>query len=218
MNYFAHGRRFIDEPYFLAGTALPDWLSAVDRKIRLRPKSVALFIDDPDPQVAALARGVAQHHADDAWFHATAVFTELSWQLTDLVRGVVPDDEGFRPSFLGHILVELLLDARLIADDPARLDAYYAALETLDGLAIEVAVNRMAAPRETTRLAELLPLFSQSRFLSDYAEDGRLWFRLNQVLGRVRQPPLPEAFREILPTARRLVDPRITELLTEIPR
>ena len=36
MNYFAHGHRFVDDPYFLAGTAVPDWLSVVDRKVRVR--------------------------------------------------------------------------------------------------------------------------------------------------------------------------------------
>ena len=36
MNYLAHGFRFTDEPYFLAGTAAPDWLSVIDRKMRLR--------------------------------------------------------------------------------------------------------------------------------------------------------------------------------------
>ena len=29
MNYFAHAIRFLDDPYFLSGTALPDWLSVV---------------------------------------------------------------------------------------------------------------------------------------------------------------------------------------------
>src|SRR3984957_18435669 len=38
MNYFAHGIRFVDRPWFLAGTALPDWLSVIDRRVRLRPK------------------------------------------------------------------------------------------------------------------------------------------------------------------------------------
>ena len=27
VNYFAHGLRFLNRPHFLAGTAVPDWLS-----------------------------------------------------------------------------------------------------------------------------------------------------------------------------------------------
>ena len=38
MNYFAHGYAFLDDPYFLAGTAVPDWLSVIDRRMRARSK------------------------------------------------------------------------------------------------------------------------------------------------------------------------------------
>ena len=82
--------------------------------------------------MAALARGIARHHADDAWFHTTAAFAELSWRFTARLRDVLAPDEGMRPSFLGHILVEILLDAALIARDPERLERYYEALAAID--------------------------------------------------------------------------------------
>ena len=58
MNYFAHALPFLDRPYFLAGTAVPDWLTVADRKVRLRSKHVEVFLDDADPCVAAVASGV----------------------------------------------------------------------------------------------------------------------------------------------------------------
>ena len=110
MNYLAHGWRFTADPYYLAGTAAPDWLSVIDRTVRLRSRTAAEFTTNADPIVAAVARGVVQHHADDARFHATSAFTELSLAFAVAIRDALPGDEGFRPSFLGHILVELLLD------------------------------------------------------------------------------------------------------------
>src|SRR6478672_2111985 len=139
MNYLAHGWRFASEPYVLAGTAAPDWLSVIDRKIRLRSRTAAEFIDDADDVLSAVARGVVQHHADDAWFHATLAFNELSLAFAVEIRDALPGDEGFRPSFLGHILVELLLDAALAEENPARLDAYYVALTALDAEATQQA-------------------------------------------------------------------------------
>lgn len=212
MNYFAHGCHYVDDPYFLAGTAIPDWLNVADRGVRVRSKHALAFVDADDPRVAAIARGVVQHHRDDAWFHETRAFNEACWQLTRLVRGVLDQDDGFRPSFLGHILVEILLDAELIAERPEGLQDYYLALEQLDGPCIERAVNRMS-PRPTERLGALIPLFCAERFLSDYAEDGKLSFRLNQVMRRVNLPLLPAEFREILPEARRIVGWRRAELL-----
>src|SRR5687768_7726430 len=111
MNYFAHGRRYVHDAYFLSGTAVPDWLNVVDRRVRVRSKAAQQFVDDSDPQVAALARGIVQHHYDDQWFHQTRAFAELSLRFTLEIRELLQPDDGFRPSFLGHILVELLLDA-----------------------------------------------------------------------------------------------------------
>jgi hypothetical protein len=212
MNYFAHGRDYVDDPYLLAGTAVPDWLNVSDRGVRVRSKHAQEHIDAADPQLASLAKGIVQHHRDDAWFHETRAFHETCWRLTALVRDVLAQDDGFRPSFLGHILVEILLDAELIAEQPDRLQAYYQALAQLDASYIQHAVNLMA-PRPAERLAELIPLFGREQFLWDYAEDGKLSFRLNQVMRRVTLPPLPDAFRTVLPEARRIVHERKADLL-----
>jgi len=213
MNYFAHGYAFVDDPWFLAGTAVPDWLNVSDRGVRVRAKQAAPFANDVDPRVAALARGILRHHADDAWFHGTPAFAELSWRFAARLREVLGPDEGMRPSFLGHILVEILLDASLIARHGDRLDQYYKALGAIDPVVVEAAVNRIA-PKPAVRLAGLLPLFVRERFLSDYADDGKLCYRLNQVMRRVRLPALPERLKDFLPEARQEVDSRQMELLT----
>jgi hypothetical protein len=212
MNYFAHGYRFVDEPYFLAGTAMPDWMRVIDRKARARSKWAEPLAGDSDEPVAALARGIVQHHHDDRWFHQTRVFTELSLELTIAVRELVPGDSGMRPSFLGHVLVELLLDAELIADHPGRIDAYYAALQSLDGRVLRAAAERMTNAG-AEKLPDLLAMFCRERFLCDYADDAKLLMRLERVMRRVGLPPVPPELRDILPAARRRVRQRKTDLL-----
>lgn len=204
MNYFAHGRHFVDRPYYLAGTALPDWLGVLNRRIKVRSRHAEPYLNDADPAVADFAAGVRQHHADDLWFHGTPAFSELSWGFTAILRDCLDDQQGFRPSFLGHILVELLLDATLTAEDPDLLERYYQALAELEPERVEQIVNRMA-PRPVERLAELLPMFIRERFLWDYLDDRRLVFRLNQVMRRVKLPQLPDAILEVLPELRRQV-------------
>jgi hypothetical protein len=49
--------------------------------------------------------------------------------------------------------------------------------------------------------------------LWDYADDGKLMMRLNQVMSRVGLPPLPSEFRQVLPDARAQVARRADELL-----
>jgi hypothetical protein len=212
MNYFTHGRHYLSDPYFLAGTSVPDWLSVVNRKSRARSKLAKPWIDHEDPVLSAVARGIVQHHHDDDWFHQTRAFAELSLYFTKEVRDRLPNDDGFRPSFLGHILVELLLDATLVEDDPRLLDAYYETMDALDAHAVATAVNQMVT-QQTGMLAFFIPRFSAERFLYDYLDDGKLLFRLNNVMRRVKLPFLPDRLTEFFPEARRLVRERARELL-----
>ncbi len=212
MNYFAHGRRFLDDPHFLIGTAVPDWLSVVNRRARARERLALPFIDNEDLGISALARGIVQHHRDDHWFHQTRAFAELNLRFTVAFRDMLDPDPGFRPSFLGHILVELLLDAALIEQSPGQLDAYYAAIETVAPDEISATVNQMITC-QTGMLVFFVPRFSAARFLYDYGEDDKLLFRLNNVMRRVRLAPLPKEILSFFPEARNLVKDRQDELL-----
>jgi len=216
MNYFAHALPFLDRPYFLAGTAVPDWLMVVDRRVRLRSKHVEAFLDDSDACTAAVAGGALQHLRDDARFHDSRAFAETSLAITVLARDTLGAETGMRPAFLGHLLTELLLDASLIADKTVHLTEYYRVLETVEATRVEAAVNRMA-PRSTRYLAIFIDHFRKERILWDYLEDGKLTVRLNQVMRRVRLAPLPEEFAAVLPAARQLVSERKNELLDGIP-
>ncbi len=216
MNYFAHALPFLDRPCFAAGVSVPDWLTVVDRPLRLRPRHAETFVDDADHCVAEVAAGVLQHLGDDARFHETRAFAETSLDLSVRARDSLGGESGMRPAFLGHLLAELLLDATLIADDPTRLTEYYRLLDKLDAGQIEAAVNRMA-PRPTRRLAGFIELFRRERVLWDYLEDDTLMVRLGQVMRRVRLDPLPDRFASILPGARTLVAVRKIELLEGIP-
>lgn len=216
MNYFAHGRNYVDSPWFLAGTAVPDWLNVVDRKVRARKRMALEYVDHEDAELAQVARGIVQHHHDDDWFHRTAAFAELSWQFTVEIRDLLGQDAGLRPSFLGHILVELLLDSVLSQRQPAQLDAYYAALEKLDAERITSAVETITG-KGVERLTVLLSRFNAERFLYDYADDERLLFRLNGVMKRVGLAQLPNQLVPWFADARRRVAVSEDNLLKHPP-
>ncbi len=214
MNYLSHAYKHLHDPYFVAGTSLPDWMSVIDRRNRARSKSAELVMDHPDPRVAALARGVIQHHHDDRWFHQSQKFSDLCSQFSVELRELVNDESGHQAGFVGHIVVELLLDSVLMENNSAYLDGYYAAIESLNLQIVQEAANLVCSkPVET--LTVIIPRFTKERFLSDYPNDTQLCRRLNQVMRRVSLPVLPEVVVDWLATARIRVAQVASELLTE---
>jgi hypothetical protein len=229
MNYLAHAIPFFDRPYFAASSGVPDWLTVADRKVRLRTKHVEPFLHDADPILAQVAGGVLQHLRDDAQFHGTRAFFEVSGKIAASCQAFLDEHfdsrsdcgesergDSWRVNFLGHVLCEVLLDAALAEEDRRRVADYYEILDMIDPATIESAVNRMA-PRTTERLAFFIGEFRRAKILWDYLEDDKLMVRLNQVMRRVGLPALPDGFAAILPEARQTVVSRKNELLEGIP-
>lgn len=215
MNYLAHSLECLDDPYQVAGAAVPDWLCLSRPRLRCRSRHARPWVDHDDLTTAAIARGVVRHHADDDWFHQTAAFGDVSLELARRIRRVTGDDDGMRPSFLGHILLELLLDASIHYSEPTVLDRYYGALAEVDAATVAATVGAMAEV-DALQLASIIDKFWELRFLYDYADDDRLTFRLNQVMRRLRLPELPPQFTTILPAARTLVGKHAAALLTPL--
>jgi hypothetical protein len=213
MNFLAHALPHLDRPYVVAGTAVPDWLAVIDRKVRARGSVASKLLDDQDWRVRDVAAGIVRHHEDDRWFHGSRAFAELNLEFAVELRDLLIGDAGFRPSFVGHILVEILIDADLIAEDRGLADRYYAAIGQSSAAIVQQTVNRVASV-PTERLTILVPHFIAERFLYDYVQNDKLLFRLNQVMKRVRLPPLPSHLTSWLESARQRVANRRDELLT----
>lgn len=225
MNYFAHAwplllaaedRRSDELAPLLAGVAVPDWLAVAARRTRCRSRHAAPYARAADRRVAALAEGVLRHHADDDWFHASEAFLSLSQCFSTRIAQVQARDPQPNTSprswFVGHILVELLIDAELVARRPELLDCYYGLVATLDPRWVAEQVAQMAGS-PVGELASFITKFVELRFLGDYGDDDRLTARINQVLSRVGLEPLPPHFREVLAPCRSDVQTRIDDLL-----
>jgi hypothetical protein len=216
MNYLAHGYRFLDQPHFVAGTAVPDWLSVADRRVRVRRHLVAPFLEDNlSDRERLIARGILQHHKDDDAFHQCEPFLFLSSELSVAFRSLMPDPYDHRPGFLGHIVTELLLDSVLAERDPQLLQRYYAAIRDVEFSLVQNAVNRIAR-RSTDRLTAFISRFMEERFLFDYLDDSRLLVRLNQVLRRVKLPIMDDSAVRVLADGRKLLRQHADDLLAAV--
>ena len=182
------------------------------RRVRATPDRADAHLGDADPRRAALARGVRRHFDDDARFHTSASFAAASAEVAALLRPLREREPTLRPSFVAHVLVEVVLDAELFGRDPARADRYYALLATLDA----DAMVPLCAPLATQHPAELSVLvrrFLDARFVADYADDRKLARRLDQVFRRTRQPLLADVLPAAMPPIRAAVARRVDDLL-----
>lgn len=195
---------------------MPDWIRVVDKRLRARSKTVENFISQhargSSSTTLAICNGILQHHSDDDWFHNSPTFLSMNAQFTRELRSLMHDDASMRAGFVGHISIELLLDAALIEQTPTRLADYYRLLDGLDHKLVEQSLA-IILDRPVENLAKLIRRFSIERFMYDYLEDSRLLKRLNQVMVRVGLPPLPNAMLDWLPVARKHVYQNIDELL-----
>ncbi|WP_437205408.1 hypothetical protein [Planctomicrobium sp. SH664] len=212
MNYFAHALPHLDRPYFLAGLAVPDWLSVLDRQCRVRRRVLNERIPTLTGEELELARGILRHLDDDQWFHNSSAFYDVSGGITADFREVLGTAEEWHCGFLGHIVLELLIDATLIEDQPQAIHEYYRVMQNVDTLRVEQGVRSLAT-RDPVELGRFIELYLRERFLEDYTSDTLLLKRLNQVMRRVGLRLLPPDSVAVFRSARLRVRQQIDALL-----
>lgn len=213
MNFFCHALPYMDDPLVAISTAVPDWLSVVDRKIRARERMAVAALESDDSAVRSVAKGIIRHIQDDRWFHSTAAFVETNLELAVGLRDLLPGDRGFRPMFVSHVVIEVMLDSFWIRERPEDAEQYYAYLETTSPEKIQRCVNEITG-KPTDRLADTIRRFAKARFLFDYSDEHRLLMRLNQVMKRVGLAELPDDVLPWLRGSRNLVEFRRAQFLT----
>lgn len=214
VNYLAHGIRYLQRPHFLVGTAIPDLMSVVNRKSRVRKRTIEQRLPELSGEEHELALGMLQHLHDDQWFHGTAGFYQTTGALSQQFRQCLGPDEDWNCGFLGHVVTELLMDATLCEDYPRLLSDYYLAFVQPEAQFVERLVSSVAT-QPATGLSRFLDLFVQERFLADYANNERLLYRLNQVMKRVGARTLPADVEAVLTAGRSLIRDAMPALLPQ---
>lgn len=216
MNSFSHALPYLEQPYVAVGCCVPDWLTAFDRKCRARKQKASHWVEAEDPVIREVAQGVVQHHRDDDWFHRGRQFHRLNQQLAVECRQQFPNDHSMRPSLIGHVVIEMLLDAYLGQTFSGALDAFYEVVSQVDPARVQEAVNRFAN-RPTSRLTLAIERFLELRYVFDYVEDAGVRFRMNKVLERLQLTPLPPEADAWIGTVRDRVQAQASQLLAEYP-
>lgn len=213
MNFLSHAIPYLDDPLIAVCTGVPDWLSVVDRKIRARERMATAVLSSEDEPLRKVATGILNHIRDDRWFHTTGAFVETNLLLAVQLRELLPGDRGFRPMFVGHILIEVLLDAFWIRDRPDLASQYYDQVQSVSADEIQRCVNQITG-KPTDALVAAIRRYAEVKFMYDYLDDESLLMRLNQVMNRVGLTEMPDSVLPWIRDSRELVESRRERFLT----
>ena len=216
MNCFTHALPHLDDAYLAVGVCLPDWLSACDRKCRTREKHAIEFVGNSNSIVSTVAKGVIRHHRDDHWFHQTPMFNKLILEYAMELRQMFGNERTMRPSLVGHIVVELFLDAYLNQMNPGKLEYFYQQVAKVDAEQIQNALN-LFATKPTDKLVNEIERFIRIRYLFDYDTDEGIIYWINKIFKRIKLDPLGPEILEWMPQARQRVYDNAGALLPKYP-
>ena len=212
MNCFSHALPSLDNAHIAMGSCIPDWLGAIDRKCRVRERKATPFLNHEDPIVANIAQGIVNHHQDDHWFHSNKTFQKMNIKLSVELREQLAGARGMRTGFVGHVMIELFLDAWLHAKFPGKLEYYYEQMETIEPQQVEDAINLFAS-KPTQKLAPTIPKIIAERYLFDYSENETTLYRMNRVLNRIGLEMLDDSVIPWMEKARQRVYDNAKSLL-----
>lgn len=205
MNFFGHAVlatwRRGSSPYVL-GAMVPDFANMIGAR---EPRALG-----PD-----VAEGIRFHHATDAVFHDAPTFRELQSQARSALRALGLS----RPSALavGHIGVEMLLDAAL-AQDLAGVRGYLGALE----VARDTDTVDWNDPQANERYATLCDILSRRGVTPGAADPAAVAHRVSRALSSRPRLALEDGGEHIVASwaggARATISERAPGLVGEVAR
>lgn len=190
MNYLSHFYLVQDhpDPYLILGMVLPDMVKNHRKDWNMHPRRQRLQLQQ-DPVLASVLRGWELHLETDRRFHSSLFFKEHSRELRKQIAGVL-DRLPFRPFFLAHVALELLLDSLLLLQqrvDPGKLYRQLAACEEQDIIRFLELNGIPQAPSFTAWYRA----FIRDAYLYSYSSSSSLSHALEGIGQRVWQARFP---------------------------
>ncbi|RZK48327.1 MAG: hypothetical protein EOO99_10590 [Pedobacter sp.] len=192
MNFLSHFyfEQQSPQPYQACGMLLPDLVKNAKYSGNLRPhKHPELF--DRKESLKALLIGWKRHLKVDLIFHQAPFFVLHSAQLKEALKPLLVDTP-IRPSFLGHIGLELLLDHLLVRDNKIHIPAFYEALDEVEKPILNEFLV-LSGLTDTDAFFSFLDQFKSSRYLFSYQKLENISYALRRICLRLWPSDFPEA-------------------------
>lgn len=189
MNFLSHYYFDRNQPALkVVGSLLPDLIkNAGVNKVKSPLKNIDLLEDNSYTDLLA---GWRNHIEVDKYFHSSDFFLHHSQALKEDIK-IVTEGSEVRPSFLGHIALELILDHLLIQQNLIQVGNLYVALQEADKEIITSFILQ-CNEQEIDRILEFIQRFSASKYLLSYQKMENIAYALNRICMRLWPVSLQE--------------------------
>lgn len=188
MNLVAHF--YLDRDrvnsYFIVGAATPDLLSIYNSSLRIKSRHLKKMDDDQSGRITpTFLAGLQRHFFADGVFHTSPLFQQQTKRISNMLVSYFPELDIQRKFFVGHILLELMMDKVLIDQNPGILESYYGHFESLQPFKELRKASELALGNELPNYEAYMNKFIRRRYLYDYANFNHLAWILRRILRRV---------------------------------
>lgn len=182
MNFLSHYYFDRNQPALkIVGSLLPDLIkNAGVNKVKSPLKNTGLLENNLYTDLLA---GWRNHIEVDKYFHSSDFFIHHSQALKEEIKEVTVGSE-VRPSFLGHIALELILDHLLIQKNKIQVGNLYIALQEADKETI-ASFLLQCTEQESDRILNFIQNFNASKYLLSYQKMENIAYALNRICMRL---------------------------------
>lgn len=182
MNYLSHFYfdQHNNDPYYIAGIALPDMVKTCNRRWNVHPDS---SVGDDSFQ-SSIVKGWNRHLAVDALFHNSGFFKTETGKIKNYIAEIDFENRNIRPFVLAHIGLELILDHYLLKTKKVSSSHYYQILASCDSKEFSTFLKQNGI--ENSELIEkFYAQFIDYRYLNNYQNNENFAYALNRICKRV---------------------------------
>jgi hypothetical protein len=190
LSHFYHEHPVTDA-YFAAGVILPDILSNYSYRsgvvVKLHPHKLKVATA---PELISISEGIKKHHIVDGYFHESAFFADGTAAISE--RLLADNFTCFQKRLyaISHVLLELLLDRKILMENIGICDTMYQVLDSVENSAISALVEYNTANNQSAGVAKHFKTFIDHKFVYDYLEDARLVGIMSGINTRLGNTPM----------------------------
>lgn len=162
------------------GLLFPDFLGIIDRSVKVHQ-----LLPEIDEKEESFKHGISLHVRADAIWHNSDYFKFKTELIGDVLRDFEFYEKPYRPFFMTHVMLEILLDRMLLLQKPDLATGMY---NSLEGLEKQWIIQLFSNEKLSENMPKFVSNFTDSRYVYKYSDNAHFIYALNRLFKRVGLP------------------------------